>query len=57
MDVISVAPVAQWLEHWSYEPRVGGSNPPWSSRSFFILIFFLMKITPFFSKRKEQNLT
>ena len=22
--------VAQWLEHWSYEPRVGGSNPPLS---------------------------
>lgn len=20
------APVAQWLEHWSYEPRVAGSN-------------------------------
>ena len=21
------APLAQWLEHWSYEPRVMGSNP------------------------------
>ena len=21
------APIAQWLEHWSYEPRVMGSNP------------------------------
>jgi hypothetical protein len=20
-------PLAQWLEHWSYEPRVMGSNP------------------------------
>lgn len=27
------ARVAQWLEHWSYEPRVGGSIPP-SSISF-----------------------
>ena len=23
----SHAPIAQWLEHWSYEPRVMGSNP------------------------------
>jgi hypothetical protein len=28
---ISLALVAQWLEHWSYEPGVGGSNPPLSN--------------------------
>ncbi len=24
---ISHAPVAQWIEHWSSEPGVGGSTP------------------------------
>ena len=27
------ARVAQWLERWSYEPYVGGSNPPSSTIS------------------------
>ena len=25
--LLSIVPLAQWLEHWSYEPRVMGSNP------------------------------
>ena len=24
---MGIVPLAQWLEHWSYEPRVMGSNP------------------------------
>lgn len=30
----TLALVAQWLEHWSYEPGVGGSNPPLSIAIF-----------------------
>ena len=26
----SIVPLAQWLERWSYEPQVGGSNPSWN---------------------------
>lgn len=25
--ILMIVPLAQWLEHWSYEPRVMGSNP------------------------------
>jgi hypothetical protein len=30
-----IAPLAQWLERWSYEPEVLGSNPRWG-------IFFMI---------------
>ncbi len=33
--------VAQWLEHWSYEPRVGGSNPPLSISENTFRVHFL----------------
>ena len=34
-----LAPVAQSVEHWSYEPEVAGSIPAWSTLSFFL--FFI----------------
>jgi hypothetical protein len=50
MVSMSLALVAQWLEHWSYEPGVGGSNPPLSNLfcPFFLLVpkpeYFFMKV-------------
>ena len=26
---IQAVPLAQWLERWSYEPKVAGSSPAW----------------------------
>ena len=37
----SEAPLAQWSEHWSYEPNVGGSNPPGSTQLIFVDCFVL----------------
>ena len=33
-------PLAQWLERWSYEPQVDGSNPPWNI-SFAASVYFV----------------
>ena len=31
MATVRSAPLAQWLEHWSYEPEVLGSIPRWGT--------------------------
>ena len=31
----------QWLERWSYEPNVVGSNPSWNTP---LLYFFIIKL-------------
>ena len=43
--------VAQWLEHWSYEPGVTGSNPVLSRKLFLLperayasVLFFFLSI-------------
>lgn len=36
MATVSV-PLAQWLERWSYEPEVLGSNPRWNIMFFLFL--------------------
>ena len=33
-DRVSWARSSAWLEHWSYTPSVGGSNPPVPIRGF-----------------------
>ena len=45
--------VAQWLEHWSYEPGVTGSNPVLSRKLFLLperayasVLFFFQSIYP-----------
>ena len=40
---ISQAPVAQSVEHWSYEPEVAGSIPAW--RIFFLSVFFNQNVS------------
>lgn len=33
--------VAQWLEHWPYEPKVEGSSPSWHTFVFLLLATFV----------------
>ena len=35
MSVCPHAPVAQWIEHWTSDPRVGGSTPSGRATSYF----------------------
>ena len=38
LDFSSYAPVAQWIEHWSSEPGVGGSNPSRRAKTTLVRI-------------------
>lgn len=48
MATVIIALLAQWLECWSYEPEVLGSNPRWgtlclsTTRVVVVLLFFIM---------------
>ncbi len=46
MNVAPQALLAQLVEHRSYEPKVMGSSPIWSTFYFYLFIFTLLYATP-----------
>ena len=36
------APLTQSVEYWSYEPKVAGSSPAWSSEWYLLHSFYVV---------------